>query len=189
MSADLDVVEIRPGLLKRWLLPILVLFTSGLLLTLGLSFFSVPRLHIAIADFLVGSLLVPLIYLKTKPIFANGAVTLVLTPEGLVDCTIPGKGLIPWEDIEGLGYVQEEWFGKASALRLRSYDAFYSSLTPKGYAKVASTIEARRRACGFELFYPWILLDRPVSQFVQLLDSFWDRYGNTTEEAAEKTTG
>lgn len=185
MNPDREIIEIRPGTLKRWVLPLSVIAASAVLLLVVISFVVHQKLRIGLLHPLIVALLIPIIYWKAKPILTTPAVTYILSPDGLLDCSIPGKGVIPWTDIERIGFVDHDWFGKTPAIQLRSTETFSKSLTPQGYAKITPRLEAWRKACDFDYCFPWVLLDRSTTDFFVLLCSYWHRYGHEPETIEE----
>jgi hypothetical protein len=92
---------------------------------------------------------------------------LTLTPAGL---DVAGGGTAAWPDIEEVAVVAAP--ATMVAIRLRGYERYAAG----DLRRVDHLVRTRQRI-GFDLAFSPVWLDRPVDEFVQLLERYRAAYG------------
>ncbi len=179
-----DVVEVRPGPVRRWLLPVGLPLVATVLLLFGAYeawVASTPDDYACQmlagvfgfgAAFTVGTLGAALRFALRQP-----RVSLLLSPAGLTLCYPPGPGTIPWQDIETIGTVPDNWIGRTVGLRLSSYDALLETLSATARRDPGLPLDTLRARRGYEVQVPRLRMDRSLEEFVELLYGYWEEYG------------
>lgn len=179
-----DVVHIRPGLVRRWLLPAMLPAVAAFLLLAGVWALLGPNLAAELAGptlagvFGFGVLLtVFTVIAAIRVALGQPPVTLVLGPLGLTLLASPGPGTIPWEDVETIGTVPDDWIGRTVGLRLTMHERFLESLSETARRSLQPPLDVIRARRGYEVQIARRLMDRPVEEFVELLYGYWEEYG------------